>query len=68
MTRINVVPMESLHRSHLLAEYKEITSPFGKVRKRIAKGQSPRHVDIPGAYTLGTGIVGDFPHSPVVMC
>ena len=55
MTRINVVPVESLHRKHLVAEYKEITRPFGKVRKRIAKGQSPRNVKIPHEYTLGTG-------------
>lgn len=55
MTRINVVPPKELHRLHLLAEYREITRPFWKVRKRIAKGQTPADVKIPSAYTLGTG-------------
>lgn len=55
MTRINVVPVEELHVKHLVAEYREITRPFGKVRARQNKGQSPSVVKIPAAYTLGTG-------------
>lgn len=55
MTRINVVAVEDLHVKHLVAEYREITRPFGKVRARQAKGQRPSNVKIPVAYTLGTG-------------
>ena len=38
MTRINVVDVKTLHFKHLLAEYKEITRPFKKVRNRQKKG------------------------------
>lgn len=55
MTRINVVPVGELHVKHLVAEYREITRPFDKVRKRTLKNQTPRSVNIPAAYTLGTG-------------
>lgn len=55
MTRINVVPVEELHVKHLVAEYREITRPFAKVRARIEKRQTPKSVKIPAAYTLGTG-------------
>lgn len=55
MTRINVVPVELLSNAHLLAEYKEITRPFNKVRNRINKGQIPSDVKKPSDYVLGTG-------------
>lgn len=55
MTRINVVPVELLSNAHLLAEYKEITRPFNKVRNRINKGQIPSDVKKPNDYALGTG-------------
>ena len=54
MTRINVVPVEVLTDKHLLAEYKEITRPFNKVRKRVDAG-TIKNVSIPLAYCLGTG-------------
>lgn len=59
MTRINVVPVETLHPKHLVAEYKESTRIFGYVRKAqfdILKGKRK----IPDAYTLGTGHVLHF--------
>lgn len=39
---------------HLLAEYKEITRPFGKVRKRMADNTMGK-VKIPETYVLGAG-------------
>lgn len=56
MTRINVIPVEELHRLHLQAELKEITRVFGYARKAqfdIIKGKR----NIPKEYTLGTGHV-----------
>lgn len=55
MTRINVVPVEELHHKHLVAEYREITRPFAKVRARQQKGQKPRDIKAPSDYVLGTG-------------
>jgi len=54
MTRINVVPVETLTDKHLLAEYKEITRPFNKVIKRIENGTYKDAV-IPPKYCLGKG-------------
>ena len=54
MTRINVVPVETLSNEHLLAEYKEITRPFNKVIKRIEAG-TYKNVVIPAKYCLGKG-------------
>jgi deoxyribonuclease (pyrimidine dimer) len=59
MTRINVVPVEKLHRTHLVAEYKEITRVYGLVRKQLqSKKKLP--TDLPRDYTLGTGHVKFF--------
>ena len=55
MTRINVVPVTMLSNKHLMAEYKEITRPFGKVRKHIEAGRKPSDLDIPETYRLGKG-------------
>lgn len=55
MTRINVVPVQELHVKHLVAEYREITRPFGKVRARQSKGQTVSHIKGPCKYTLGAG-------------
>ena len=58
MTRINVVPVESLNNQHLIAEYKEITRPFNKVISRIAKHGVDKalcNVNIPEKYVLGKG-------------
>ena len=54
MTRINVVPVETLTDKHLLAEYKEITRPFNKVIKRLENG-TYHSVVIPTKYCLGKG-------------
>jgi len=54
MTRINVVPVETLTDKHLLAEYKEITRPFNKVIKRLENGTYHSAV-IPTKYCLGKG-------------
>lgn len=59
MTRINVVPVEELHRLHLIAEAKEITRVFGLARKAqfdIIKGKRK----ISNEYTLGKGHVEMF--------
>lgn len=59
MTRINVVPVEELHRLHLIAEAKEITRVFGLARKAqfdIIKGKRK----ISNKYTLGKGHVEMF--------
>lgn len=54
ITRINVIPVEELHRTHLQGEYKEATRIFGIARKaqyEFLRGKYP----IPKEYTLGTG-------------
>jgi len=52
MTRINVVPVETLHNKHLVAEYRELPRIFTSVKKDLLKGKS--HV-IPDRYVLGKG-------------
>lgn len=59
MTRINVVPVEKLHRTHLVAEYKEITRVYGLVRNQLQKNRK-LPTDLPRDYTLGTGHVKFF--------
>ena len=54
MTRINVVPVQTLSDKHLLAEYKEITRPFNKVIKRVYNN-TMGNVTIPDNYVLGKG-------------
>jgi len=53
MTRINCVPVETLHQKHLVAEYKELPRTFNLVRKAIQRGEKP---DMSGSYTMGTGM------------
>lgn len=53
MTRINLIPVECLSDKHLIAEYKEITRPFGKVKARLEKEKS--FDDIPKSFTLNKG-------------
>lgn len=58
MTRINIIPVQCLTNSHLLAEYKEITRPFNKVISRIEKygvNDALNGVSIPNRYVLGAG-------------
>lgn len=52
MTRINVVPVSTLHRLHLHAEYKELPAVFTMVQKRLATGLRIPTVE---EYTLGQG-------------
>ena len=54
MTRINVVPVETLTDKHLMAEYREMTRPFNKVIARIEKGTTGS-IKIPPRYCLNTG-------------
>lgn len=57
MTRINVVPVETLSRLHLQSEYKEITRVFTLVSKAQSKGKNKWNIKAPKEYTLGTGHV-----------
>lgn len=56
MTRINLVPVETLSRNHLIAEYRELPSVFGHVRRAQERGVTPATLEgQPAEYTLGTG-------------
>lgn len=61
MTRVNTVPVESLHRLHLIGEIKEITRVFGFARAATQKYgnayQWRLHKKPPAQYVLGTGHV-----------
>lgn len=52
MTRINLVDPSELHRSHLVAEYREIVRVFALARKNQWEMHKKK---IPSEYTLGTG-------------
>ena len=54
MTRINVVPEDTLTNKHLSGEFHEVVRVFNLVRKCIARGDNPH---IPPEYTLGKGHV-----------
>ena len=56
MTRINVVPVESLCRQHLIAEYRELPRVFALAHK-ASLSSVPWTNRQPKAYTLGTGHV-----------
>jgi deoxyribonuclease (pyrimidine dimer) len=61
MTRINVVPVESLSRQHLVAEYREITRLPGNLRASLSrKSKAFSMSEIPSQYVLGTGHVKFF--------
>lgn len=53
MTRINVVPVETLTDKHLMAEFREITRPFRKVHKRLDSGAGLPTIS--DKYVLGAG-------------
>jgi len=56
MTRINLVPPETLHSKHLLAEYRELPRIFGLAQQAHLNHKGlPRNQ--PKDYTLGTGHV-----------
>lgn len=61
MTRINVVPVESLSRQHLIAEYREITRLPGNLRASLSRKGKPFSMsEIPSDYKLGAGHVKFF--------
>lgn len=64
MTRINVVPVQELHKKHLMGELHEITRVFGLVRKlkdrKINRFNFQEKVNPPKEYTLGSGHVKFF--------
>lgn len=62
MTRINVVPVASLVRQHLLAEHYELPDVFKLVRRHIRAGRTLDDVRdrIPETYRLGTGHISFF--------
>lgn len=58
MTRVNLVPVESLADQHLIAEYREIS----RLPKFLEKSLRSRNgiLSIPKEYTFGTGHVSFF--------
>lgn len=61
MTRINVVPVETLSRQHLIAEYREITRLPGNLRASLSRKSKPFSMsEISSQYLLGTGHVKFF--------
>lgn len=62
MTRINVVPVSSLCRTHLIAEHYEIADVFKLARRHVKAGRSLTDIKdrIPDTYRLGTGHVSFF--------
>jgi deoxyribonuclease (pyrimidine dimer) len=60
MTRINCVPPEELHYSHLGAEYYELPRAVGYIIAAHQRGECPDDKRNPKAYTLGAGHVRFF--------
>jgi len=60
MTRINLVPVKTLHSKHLLAEYRELPRVFGLVEAAQKRGLCPATANIPPRYVLGSGHVTFF--------
>jgi deoxyribonuclease (pyrimidine dimer) len=61
MTRINVVPVESLSRQHLVAEYREITRLPKNLKVSLSRKSKPFSMsEIPDTYVLGNGHVKFF--------
>lgn len=56
MTRINVVPVESLTREHLIAEYRELPRVFALAHKASQSSKPWTHKQ-PKEYTMGQGHV-----------
>lgn len=57
MTRVNVVPVESLFDQHLMAEYREIPMVVGSLKRSL---NSKNKLNIPNKYCLGKGHVSFF--------
>jgi len=60
MTRINVVPVTTLTRAHLVAEYRELPRVFRLALRAQARGMRWDDPGIPRRYTLGRGHVKFF--------
>jgi deoxyribonuclease (pyrimidine dimer) len=60
MTRINVVPVATLTRQHLVAEYRELPRVFRLVLHAQVRGMRWNDPKIQGRYTLGRGHVTFF--------
>lgn len=56
MTRINVVPVESLTQQHLIAEYRELPRTY-ELAYKASLSSKPWTDKQPKSYTLGTGHV-----------
>lgn len=54
MTRINVVPVETLHRTHLVAEYRELPRVFALAHKASISNKPWSHKQ-PKQYQMSTG-------------
>jgi len=57
MTRINLVPVETLTRLHLIAEYAELPRIVSLVRRAQDRGETPASVRkrAPQSFTFGAG-------------
>lgn len=55
MTRINIIAVEDLINSHLMAEYHELPRVFTTLNQHLEKGKTLADVRIPVRYTLGAG-------------
>lgn len=60
MTRINVVPVETLHTKQLHGEYVELPQVFRHVRNMLAAGRESPVAKVPERYTMGPGHVAFF--------
>lgn len=62
MTRINVVPVQTLKNDHLMAEYRELPRIFTAIIKKVQQGRSIEQItkNIPTTYVLGKGHVTFF--------
>lgn len=57
MTRINCVPPAELCREHLVAEYRELPRVVTLAKCACSRGETPKTLRAPAAYTLGRGHV-----------
>lgn len=60
MTRINVVPVETIHTKQLQGEYVELPHVFSHVRRMLDAGRTSPVAKVPERYTMGPGHVAFF--------